>query len=94
MEHDQMETLKSDIARVAGRVTVHQFALKLLIATHPNRDVLKDLWEKLRLENIDTWMDHPGYAHNEVLRSAIHDELVQLGEFLDIKVSNMDDEAE
>jgi hypothetical protein len=83
MENVDLEVLRNDLARIAGRVTANEFALKLLLATHPDRKTLKKCWEHWLPENIDTWMSQPGYVSIKELRDGIHDQLTQLFNFLD-----------
>jgi hypothetical protein len=91
---NELEELKQSHSRLCGRLTANEFAIKLLIATHPDKDLLKALWNQWLHENIDIWMNHQGYSSNDALRAGIHDQLAALAGFLDFPFPPVKNERE
>lgn len=79
--------------QLSGSVTALEFAVKILIITHPERKKLAHIWRTMLPEQIDRFMEHPAYAVTEQ-RDAIHKMLADLGAFIEMELPGEDPEGE
>jgi hypothetical protein len=78
-------------AVTSARVLALEYAVQLLIATHPDRKALRGLWHALLPEQLDAWLQEPGYAANDVFRKGLHAQLARLGGYLDVELPSADE---
>lgn len=84
--------LNEEIALLAGKLHAIGFAVAALIATHPNKRYLREVWDNVLPERIDEWMSEAAYA-NPALRDEMHRHLASMRELLDVETGG-DDEAD
>jgi len=66
----------------SGRVMAMEFALKVIIATHPEPAKLAARWREQATKLIDVAMDNPLYATNASYRDGLNGTLERLSQHL------------
>jgi hypothetical protein len=92
MESKEIIELQRNLMILSGRITAYEYALKILLLTHSDREWVKQIWRNLLPENVDQWSEHPGYANNGELRDALHVNLNDLHQFLEFDIPESDDD--
>jgi hypothetical protein len=92
MEQSEIVELRQAVATLSGRLTAYEYALKLLLFTHQDREWVKKIWRNLLPENVDRWMENPFYASNASVRDSIHSNLAELHKFLEFEAPETDDD--
>lgn len=71
-----------ECAAIGGQAAALEFAVKLLIITHPDKARLRKIWDELLVERIDAWMEQPAYQ-NAAVRDEMHKQLADMRQMLD-----------
>lgn len=78
----------------SGRVLALEYVVQLLIASHPDRELLRAMWNLHLPVQLDEWLEEPGYTNNEAFRTTLHAKLAQLQGFLDVQIPGQDEGAD
>lgn len=79
--------LEIPLRQLSGKVTALELAVKVFIATHPDREELARVWRTLLPGQIDQFMDQPSYAV-PAQRDALNNMLAQLSELIEMKLDS------
>lgn len=78
----------------SARVLALEYVVQLLIASHPDRELLRAMWNLRLPEQLDEWLQEPGYTNNEAFRTTLHAKLAELQGFLDVQIPGADEADE
>lgn len=70
------------LLETAGRMVAVEFALKVLISTHPAPEQLAALWREHAPLLIDAGLENPLYQANASFRNGLNSQLERLAAFL------------
>lgn len=73
------DDVEATVRELSGIVTALELAIKVLIATHPDKRVACATWDSARTKQVEDCMTHPSFA-NETQRNAILMKLADLTE--------------
>lgn len=79
--------------QLSGTVTALEFAVKVLLITHPERKQLAHVWRAMLPGQIDRFMEHPSYAIAGQ-RDEINKMLADLGAFIEMELPGEESEGE
>lgn len=64
------DDVEATVRELSGIVTALELAIKVLIATHPDKRVACATWDSARTKQVEDCMTHPSFA-NDTQRNAI-----------------------
>ncbi|HET7561703.1 MAG TPA: hypothetical protein VFJ87_04915 [Rhodanobacteraceae bacterium] len=75
-----MDDMEATVRTLSGTVTALEFAIKVLIFTHPDKRGVCAAWEVAKARQIELFMENPAFE-NDTLRNAILTKLADLDEY-------------
>lgn len=76
MENEErIERLEHTVLDLSGRLTATEFAVRVLIANHPDPARIYERWHATIPELVDILMSNPMYAERPQQRDGLHDQL-------------------
>lgn len=83
MEKNELEQLSNGLLAANGRVAALEYAVQVLIATHPDHAKLEHVWSGQLPERIESAMEQPAHQLHPAFREAMHQKLAELSALVD-----------
>lgn len=82
MELKTVGDVQVHLEELWGRQLATEFAVKILIDSHPDRAKASQVWDQALAYFVDHLMEFPVFAESELVREKAHDQLANYGGLL------------